>query len=234
MFSRRGVYLIVTLLVGSSLSAAGPVGIGETVDLQGGIVPPDGVLVAHDSRPFTLTFPDVENVYDYRLDNDVYRDPSSGKLTFAYSVVLTEPNTGSINRGFNEGPRLSVRSFAGFATDVSGIASNSVDFVRRSTDGAELFLSTRSSGQGLAPTLVVRTDALGFNSEGAISLTGSDEFPTLPSNTIDIRQASASISGTFQPSAVAVPIPLPPGAWAGLATFALSGAIAGARRVWRR
>jgi hypothetical protein len=214
----------------AAIARAEPVGPGQIVQIFDRTTNVSGDLLAHDSRQFTLSFTKETTLnLDYRLDSDVFRETSSGHLTFRYAVTGLSPSNAPELRGFSERSDTFVRSFSGFDTMISGFAGAGTSTspgstAERSADGSEIRFSTLSHGQGLVPTLVVRTNALNFDSLGSITFIGGDEFGVGPAGGVVAVDASANLSGTFQPASAATAVPLPPGVWAGLITLVLAGA----------
>jgi hypothetical protein len=146
----------------------------------------------------------------------VHRDLEGGGLAFVYVLDQTESSS------VIDLERVTIRSFGSFTTDV--YFSEQDHGVTRSADGAALdYLFNIEDVSG---TFLVRTNAAAFDENGSF-LVGMDFEPSgvTRNDTFAAFQPVADDNGG-QPN----PIPLPPAAWAGLATAGAFGAIGRLRR----
>ena len=150
----------------------------------------------------------------------VYRDVETGGLAFEYVLDQTE------HAGVIDLERVSIRSFQSFVTDA--YFSNDDHNVSRSADGASLdYLFNIEDVDG---RFLVRTDAEAFNANGSFFV-AMDFEPD--------RGTRNDTFAAFQPTAddpgpTPNPIPLPPAAWAAVATVGAFGAGGKLRRRLRR
>ena len=176
------------------------------------------------------------------FSSSVYRD-ADGTLTFAYAVSAGAPGL-----RFGETFSLAVTGFAGLETIVGGISGGNSRLTRSADGDAVTVDDGRSNSAGSADgaaTLVVDTDATAFDRGGSATVTGSDEaqlvvnltdadegFPFVEATTV-FPNFSAPLADAFRPGAAVdgpAVIPLPAGAWAGLATLGGVGLVRAARR----
>jgi hypothetical protein len=148
----------------------------------------------------------------------VHRDRETGGLAFVYEFDETE-NVGGDVRDFEQS---SLGGFAGF--DVDFYFSRDEFRVIRSADGATLTIQPNL--EVVEGTFLVRTDAEDFDENGSFVVNMDFEGS---------GESDSETFATFQPADNGGPgpnpIPLPPAAWAALATVAAFG---GVRRVRRR
>jgi hypothetical protein len=190
-------------------------------------LPPDsewrGELLAERSDPFEFSGQTPEEpmlTASGTATSRVFRDAGTGGLAFLYSVSGQSESIVDLDQ-------VMLSSFASFTTDVF---SNSGDFgVARSADGATLDFGFNAEGLG-GNLFLVRSDATSFDENGSSFIEidfvahGVKDRATFPS-----FQPLADDGGGGGPN----PIPLPPAAWAALATAGALGA-AGKARGWLR
>ena len=145
----------------------------------------------------------------------VHRDLGTGGLAFVYEFDETE-NVGGDVRDFEQS---SLGGFAG--SDVDFYFSRDEFLVSRSADGATLTILPNL--EVVEGTFLVRTGAGAFDENGSFLVNMDFEGS---------GQSDSATFATFQPLAGGEPnpIPLPPAAWAGLATMAGFGVIGRLRR----
>jgi hypothetical protein len=220
----------------SLIARAAPVAPGGTVtNSSDQFAVPAGDVVDEITRPVTFNFttqdptrpldPSEESVTG-TFTSRVLRDAGTQQLTFLYDFQAERSGGQGVPPG-NEGATLVVSSFGGFTTDVLGRSSNSEITIQRGASGAEITLTATNPGLAGPPALLVATDALNFNRNGSVVVTLVDEFAQGQRG-----DASLTLDAMFQPAAqTTTPIPLPSGAWAGLATLGLIGAVGRVRRM---
>ena len=225
---------LLLMLVSARLSPGKPIAIGETTGvLRDDFQLPGGDVVAEKSTSFTVTYDpggDLEvrdepnnGVFHPTLHSQVLRDPLSGHLTFFYEFDAPRLPGSSVPIG-NENASLTLRSFAGFSTDVNALifSSDGARVARSEGDGGELTISNGSDGLSGPPTVVIATNATAFDANGSLDLTVNDEMlvfdPANPDgSSIMGLVAHVALSETFQPVAEgAAAIPLPPAAYSGI------------------
>ena len=237
----------VALAVAPAIASAAPVAPGVSVEVDGsGFALPMGEKLAEKSINFTLLFElppgatssDPAPSTSGSLLNTVYRGPGGG-LVFVYDVDFDNETQYA-----DEVARFTVGSFAGFATDVTGLFEPSQRLpVMRSADGATI-TATQGEGLGDGPIVAIETDATAFNEGGTGEFFADAEFvvsgPGIPGGSVlDELSTTVSFTGLYQPTAddpgpTPNPIPLPPAAWAALMTMGAFGAGSRARGFFRR
>jgi hypothetical protein len=206
---------LLGLALAPTFAAAVPLAPGGVVTFEDGDTPlqvPAGTKLAERTIPFTLQFPVPAGVVSVpppsttgSLTNAVYRNGDTGKLFFVYDVDVADEDEYT-----DEISRLTVGSFAGFATDVSGdYRSSSIFPVRRSADGSTL-VTERNEGLGSPPLLVVQTDATTYNELGTGQYFADAEFDLpLPDGSGDSQTkdlwTAVNFTGLYQPAAVPEP-----------------------------
>jgi hypothetical protein len=242
-----GLSSLVLALV-PAFAAAAPVAPGASVEIdtfENPPVLPTGPKLGEQTIPFTLNYAlpagattaDPTPSTTGSLTQSVFRNTSSGGLTFVYDIDVQNEI-----EYVDEVSRLTVGSFGNFSTDVTGSSSEHTSVLRasRSADGATI-TSIASEGLGGAPLLIIDTDATAFDRTGTGTYFADAEFvingPGFPDGRQVDLNATADFTGLFQPAADTgpgpTPVPLPPAVWAALLTTAVLGAGAKARRVLR-
>lgn len=233
------------VLAPSNAAMAVSVAPGESTTTRDGpdFVMPTGELLAERSFPLTLNFAIPEGTVadpapgtTGTLTSSVRRGTSGSGLVFVYDLRL-EADT----EYADEFARLTVGSFAGFSTDVTGDIGPFPGFeISRSADGATV-VATKGDGVGGNVILAIETDAAEFNDQGTAEFRADAEFvltdpndPTGGPGQVGL-DATVNVSGVFQPTAddpgpQPNPIPLPPAAWAAIATMGGFGAVKRLRR----
>lgn len=157
------------------------------------------------------------------LTQRVIRESATGALAFHYEV------TGDVDGPFGvDFENLSVGDFRGFTTDVfSNETDLSTGGAQRSSDGR---IVTFTGDESWGAYFVVRTNATAFD-EGGTAVIDVTFLPTGPVRDLpfDAFRPTLQDDGAGEPN----PIPLPPAAWAALATMGASGALKGLRRLVR-
>jgi hypothetical protein len=132
-----------------------------------------------------------------RIAQTIYRTPGTNELTFVNQLIFDQLQAVGGPGGIAGGYSLS--GFAGFDLDVdfnSDLSTAGFD-VSRSADGDVLTFGVATIVIDFdGPVLIVRTNAVAFNSSGMFSA------PTL----LGFGSEDISANGTFAPS----PVPLPP------------------------
>ncbi|QOV87837.1 hypothetical protein [Humisphaera borealis] len=230
---------IVCSLILASPAAAGLISPGETVSLSSGdFGGPVGIKLAEKSSPFVIDYgADPVFGFDGKLNGTLHSAVYNvgGKLAFFYDVDLDSNNFVS---GATEQSELTVLSFAGFATTVSGMLDYEEAIkASRSVDGAQIVLFSDTPGLGGPPALLVQTDATSYSESGSAVFHAGDELLTL--NATKAVIGSTTIEGAFQPTigggSGQVPptaIPLPPAAYSGLGVLMAMAIIVAVRRTW--
>jgi hypothetical protein len=221
---------------------------GQTVEVDGSDFQlPAGEKLAEKTIDFTLNFAlpaggDTANpppTTTGSLTSSVFRSTTGGGLVFVYDLDLDRETDYA-----DESSVLTVRSFGNFATDVTGVIDAQQGIrVQRSADGSALFGDNPGEGLGGAPVFAVATDATAFDGSGSGSFEAFAEFvvggPGFPDGAEQMGLgARFDFTGLYQPLADdggpgPNPIPLPPAAWAALATAGMFGAGARLRRLCR-
>jgi len=207
----------------AGLLAPGQAGGGEPFRLN--LAEPSfaGDTLTSSSTPFEFTAPGPDDPADLRFmrgnfNHKVVRESATGRLAFHYEVDRTESNT------VVDFENLFVRGFEGWDVDVFSNQTTLTDSgAIRSADGDEINFIGDEESSGY---FVVRTRATEFEAGASTSILASFQ-PSGPDQT--------QTFDTFRPFADdgpdPNPIPLPPGAWAALATMCGLGA---AKRLRRR
>ncbi len=217
---------------------------GETINDPSDDTPtPVGELIDEDVREVTFqyvapdgfAFQNVTTSADITFRSGVYRDPATQRLSFVYS--WDEPAIVSFGP---EGGTMTIRSFTGFTTDVSGDLE-AEGTINRSADGSAI-TGTAATGLGLGPAqmLIVATNATEYDRGGSLEANVLDLLFLDDLGTEEIEadetlvNAPVSLTGTFQPiTDTGNPvIPLPAGVWGGMVM--LGGAAGVVRRLRRR
>jgi hypothetical protein len=204
--------LVLALVPVVATAAPLPPGGSVSFDTVADLPLPPGERLAQKVIPFTLQYPLRPGTTSQppattagTLTTSVYRGTGGDGLVFVYDLDVPADD------GFYvaELSDLTLGSFAGFATDVTGRLKGHEYFsAGRSADGATI-RSDSGNGIGGAPVLVVATNATAFDDGGtAHYLAGAEFVVTDPAND-EIRQetidASVNLTGLYQP--VAVPEP---------------------------
>ena len=234
---RRTCWLVAMGLVMAVRSAsAGLIAPGETATINAvGYVPPAGLLLAEKQVPFAINYgvsspsTGFDGTLQGQLTSSVYK--TDNVLWFLYSVDLSPVGIS----GAAEQSVLSVGSFAGYATRVSGaVGFEEMGMASRSSNGSTVRFFGDTPGLGGAPTLLIETDATAFDARGTALFTVGDEISMLNGQSI-MASGDASIEGVYQPVTARPPasaIPLPPAAYSGLGVLLGMGILAATRRVW--
>jgi hypothetical protein len=247
----RNVAFAVAVLAVSSAAMAVPVAPGQSTTTRDGpeFQMPAGELLAERSIAFTLTVLEVPEGMTAEPDPGEPSAQPSTTGTLTTSVRRATDGTGLVfvydldlenDIGFaDELARLTVGSFAGFSTDATGEIGEANGFeVSRSADGATVRAEV---GEGLGGDVImaIETDATEFDDGGSGEFSALAEYvlrdPNDPSfsDQVVLGATVTFDDGLFQPVAddgEPNPIPLPPAAWAGLATMGGFGAIRKLRR----
>jgi len=243
------IYGLSSLLLAlvPAIAAAGPLPPGATIDIDTFEEPftlPAGPILGQKTIFFTLqydlpagaTSADPVPATSGKLDSTVFRNTTTGGLTFVYDVDV-QNETDYVD----EVSRLIVGSFEDVSVDVRGENPTTTRFrAERSTQGA---LITTETGEGLgsAPVLLVDTDATAFNEQGFAQYLALAEFVVSSPGDTDgpvqtVLNTRVNLNGLLQPAGDAgpgpgpTPVPLPPAAWAALATAGVFGAGSRLRR----
>ncbi|HZN64986.1 MAG TPA: hypothetical protein VFB66_06765 [Tepidisphaeraceae bacterium] len=158
------------------------------------------------------------------LTHSVVRESATGRLAFHYGVTGTEV---VVQIDFED---LFVRGFQSFVTDVYSDQTSLVDASsNRSADGNQVNFVAAENFQG---NFVVRTDATEFEEGGEAEILAFYQTGDPPGGnerrvTFDTFRPAADDGG--EPN----PIPLPPAAWAALATMGGFGAVKALRQFAR-
>jgi len=188
----------------------------------------DGTVLASRTLPFEVIDTDTLTGEQIgvrgTLTHSVVRQTATGRLAFHYGVQGTQVNATVDFENFY------ASGFRGFLTDVySDETSLTTARSTRSADGNEIdFVGDESWGANF----VVRTDATEFEEGGRARIWASFQTGDPAGGTERFPQFD-----TFRPAADdggPNPIPLPPAAWAALATMGGFGAVKALRRVGRR
>ena len=185
------------------------------------------------------------------LRQRVLRDDADGTLTFAYDVAAATSGT-SIAAVLGRGERLSVEGFGGLSVAALGVVGGS-DVVERSADGGAVTVRDEAIVGSFGPTLIIDTDATAFGDAGTgrfsssaesvnsgieLSAVGTfEDGPTFVVTEDAFFFAALNLDGLLTPAAAPVDgggdpavVPLPAGAWGGLATLGGAGLAGAARR----
>ena len=235
--SRYALVIVACSLLFTPTVRAGLIAPGDTVNLSSGdFAGPTGTLLAEKTTPFAIDYgADPSIGFDGKLNGTLHSAvyDVGGKLAFFYDVDLDPSNFIS---GATEQSELTVKAFAGFSVDISGMLDYEEAIkASRSADGAQIALFSDSPGLGGAPAVLVQTDASSYDENGSAVFHAGDELLTL--NATGAVSASATIDGAFQPVLGDNPtpttaIPLPPAAYSGLGVLLAIGLILAVRRTW--
>jgi hypothetical protein len=229
------------------VASAGPVAPGQTVQQAFGDQPEfqfsesmvSGLtLVSQGSQSFETTvvpnpgttFPggSTDPITDVAgtLTNSVFRDPSTGNLSFLYRFDLSTDLHGA------EDTQVDLTGFDSFATDI--FFGNGHKYkITRSANGDELTFHNFGGIATVPEEILIRTDAREFSSDGTLRLHTSDEFDVFVPPDLNDRAAlggDTTLTGTFAPTSGAQAIPLPAAALPAMGMLTVLGG-AGA---WRR
>ena len=180
-----------------------------------------GETLASRTAPIELTRVDDDTgetqTYSGTFNTRVVREPT-GRLAFHYQFLRGTGNAPLDYENFVVG------GFAGFETDVfSDQTSLTAGAASRSADGDSIDFVGDESADG---NVVVRTNATAFDETGTARLVASFQ----PDAVDQFQSFTAFAPAADEPGPQPNPIPLPPAAWAALATMGGFGAVKRLRR----
>ena len=223
-----------TGLAGDSNDGQVTLPIGETVARRSRTVTVALTASGFGDGPFV--FVGFDGLVDLTLGESVVR-ADDGTLAFVYDLSLSDGDAA------DEGSLLNLSGFAGAGVVVE--TTYLPGTVSRSADGDVLTRALEAPGLGTGNvTLVVDTDATEFGANGTLDYQFGEEYIVRPAEPefpgfpeLDDQLGSgggfASFGNTFSPLVLSngpAVIPLPAGAWAGLATLGGVGLAGAARR----
>jgi hypothetical protein len=163
--------IVFAALMGTSSSASASVLVpgGSAVPTPLAILPLGDTLIATETNPFTGLDAGLNVKFTGELTSSVYTDPNTGGLDFLYQVSNDKTSV-------DEFDELSVKSFAGFTTDVDFVSgSGSVDptSATRSSDApgklVSFFFSSGVPQNQNTSEMLVETSSMNFmNGVGSV------------------------------------------------------------------
>src|SRR6266480_2233772 len=131
---------VLTLAAYCAQTYAAPVAPGQTIDIGfDSLVEPTGTLVTEATKTFPIVFTaptgfelfdPASGVFQGTLHSRVFRDPATSHLTFDYDFSVLTGNPAG------EHTKVSIGSFSGFSTDVTGQIHVASVGVTRAGDGS--------------------------------------------------------------------------------------------------
>lgn len=154
----------------------------------------------------------------------VIREAATGRLAFHYRLQETQQQGGAIDF-----ENLFIDGFAGFSTDVFSDQDSLGGEVSRSADGDTIdFVGDEEPFSG---NFVVRTDATAFDEGADVSvLARAQTGEPIGGIERNLVLGPTAVPAADDPGPTPNPIPLPPAAWAALATMGGFGAVKRLRR----
>jgi hypothetical protein len=230
---------------------------GETnpaVNVDGAVyAPPTGDIVAENSQDFVINYdlagtgfsPSGPTSFNATLTSSVVRDPATQRLTFVYHWEAADEEGDSAGLG-QERNTFSIKSFAGFVTDMSIATAGTNWLVTRSADGATIDADSVDVGGSSVPSFFITTDATEFDANGTFSGTAGTELSVIRDEDQVVtffapQSLPFTVTGTFQPitgddggGGGGTAIPLPASAWTGLLGLAIAVSAAARMNARRR
>ncbi|MEA2734575.1 MAG: hypothetical protein QOE14_1026, partial [Humisphaera sp.] len=211
---------------------------GGTIITDGSdVIAPAGTMLLEAQRVLDMVFPldpgtSPPTIVTIGFRSQVWRDTNNQHLTIVY---LLEERVDPLPDLFNEVFAISIKSFAGFKTDITSSAALKFE---RSADGSTINGTTPAPADDIElPVIAIATNATEFDGLGNIEGTISGGIPVLPPSGAALS-TPFSLPLTYQPIGAADggggnAIPLPAGVWSGLIALVAGGALTSFRRKFR-